>query len=545
MRHRMRRIRWPALATVAVLVAGTGTAYAVTNDDSTGSYRTVRATKGDVEEVLATRGTVDAARRADLEFGTDGTVARLAVAVGDTVRAGQVVARLDTEALEAAVTRARAGVARAVAQLASDEDAQEQAVADAAATPQPGTPQASTPSASPSSDGSLPSTDTVAELQALKDQQAAVVQAQSAATAAITAAKEALAGQTTACADAFTQAPNDPTRSDAGRRDDDTACSAALAGVQARQDDVSSAQDALAKALATLGDTLTEALTTVAASGSTPPKGGSDTPSSPATSAPAPDQSVSGADSGSTSAAKLAADQAGIEKARADLVDARQQLGHAVLRSTRSGRVASLPVAVGDEVSAGDVGAVVVGGRAVSIEGTVPSAKVARVKVGETVDVTTPGQSGTARGTVTGVGLVADTSSGTATYPVTVTVQDPTIPLPTGSQAMLAIVVATAKDVVTLPTSAVTRRAGGASVRTWDGTTLSRTSVTIGTVGAREVEITQGLEAGDEVVLADLDQAITGAADSVNDRGGFNGFPVNGVRGAGPGGGPVTFKSGP
>jgi len=537
----VKRIRWPVLATVAVLVAGSGTAYAVTNDPSTGSYRTVRATKGDVEEVLSTSGSVDAARRADLEFGAAGTVARLAVAVGDTVRAGQVIARLDAHTLQAAVTRARASVARAVAQLEADKDAQAQAVADAASSkPKANKPKSSTPSASPTSSG--PDPDTAAQLQALKDQQDAVLQAQTAATTAIAAAKDALTAQTAACADAYQE--------DGKSGDGDaTACSTALSEVQARQDDVSAAQDALTKALSTLAATLTQALATLSANSATPsddpttPSGGSTTPASDGAVTPTADQPDSS--SGTVTAARLAADQAAIEKARADLVDAQQQLRQAVLRSTRSGRVVSLPVAEGDQVSAGDVGAVVVGGKAVTIKGTVPSAKVGQVKVGETVRVTTPGQPDTAEGTVTAVGLVADTSSGTATYPVTVTVEDPTIPLPAGSQAMLAIVVATAKDVVTVPISAVTRRGDAASVRTWDGKELSRTGVTIGTVGAREVEITHGLEPGDEVVVADIDQAITGAADSLDQRGGFKGIPLGRSAGGGPGGGPVTFKSGP
>lgn len=541
MRHRVKRIRWPVLATVAVLVAGSGTAYAVTNDPSTGSYRTVRATKGDAEEVLSTSGSVDAARRADLEFGAAGTVARLAVAVGDTVRAGQVIARLDAHTLQAAVTRARASVARAVAQLEADKDAQAQAVADAASSKlKASKPKSSTPSASPTSSG--PDPDTAAQLQALKDQQDAVLQAQTAATTAIAAAKDALTAQTAACADAYQE--------DGKSGDGDaTACSTALAEVQARQDDVSAAQDALAKALSTLAATLSQALATLSANSATPsddpttPSGDSTTPASDGAVTPTADQPDSS--SGTVTAARLAADQAAIEKARADLVDAQQQLRQAVLRSTRSGRVVSLPVAEGDQVSAGDVGAVVVGGKAVTIEGTVPSAKVGQVKVGETVRVTTPGQPDTAEGTVTAVGLVADTSSGTATYPVTVTVEDPTIPLPAGSQAMLAIVVATAKDVVTVPISAVTRRGDAASVRTWDGKELSRTGVTIGTVGAREVEITHGLEPGDEVVVADIDQAITGAADSLDQLGGFKGVPLGRSAGGGPGGGPVTFKSGP
>lgn len=541
MRHRTRRFRWPALVVAGVLVAGSGTAYAVTNEGSTGNYRTVRATKGDVEQVLSTSGTVDAARRADLEFATSGTVASVKVAVGDTVKAGQVVATLDTATLEAAVIRAKASVAKAVAQLESDEDAQAQAVSDAASSPQASSPKGND---SPSSGGG----DTAATLAALKAQQEAVTKAQTAASAAISAAKDALAAQTQACADAYQDQPTaDPT--DAAQdqaTDDNTACATALAAVQARQDDVADAQDTLATALSTLAATLSHALATLTTS-QTPTGSAAARSSASAETSDTPSAS-SDPTSGTVTAAQLAADQAQIEQARADLVDARQQLRQAVLRSTRSGRVVALDLAKGDTVSAGDTVATVVGGRAVTIETTVAESRIGQVKVGQKVRVTMPGETDTAEGAVTAIGLVADSSSGTASYPVTVSVEDPAISLPAGSQAMLSIVVSTATDVVTVPTSAVTRRGDGDSavVQTWDGSTLSRKSVTIGTVGAREVEITDGLSAGDEVVLADIDEAISGASDTINDRGGFGNAPVFRIGQGGPAGGgpPVTFKSG-
>jgi multidrug efflux pump subunit AcrA (membrane-fusion protein) len=536
MRHRMRRIRWPALVVAGLLVAGSGTAYAVTSDKSDGNYRTVAATRGDVEEVLQTSGTVDAAHRADLGFATAGTVARVKVALGDTVTAGQVVATLDTTALDTAVTKAKASLARAIAQLASDEDAQAQAVSDAASTPQPSKPGGSMPS-SPAGGGGTPAT-----LATLKAQQAAVTEAQTAATEAIVAAKDALAAQVAACADAYQQA-TPSTEGDTQQPDatvDGDACSTALAEVQARQADVSAAQDALAKALSALAGTLSKALVASSASSART------TGDSPTSTADPSTSDATGATGGTVTAARLASDQASIEQARADLVDARQQRRQAVLRSTRSGRVVALNLARSDEVSAGDVVATVVGGKAVTIETTVPESKIDKVRVGEQVRVTTPGESSGADGTVTAIGLVADSSSGTATYPVTVTVEDPPIALPAGSSALLAIVVATAHDVVTVPTSAITRRASGtgAFVQTWDGTSLSRDAVTIGSVGARTVEVTKGLSAGDRVVIADVDQAITGAADEINDRGRFGQGPVIRLDKAGAGGGPVTFKSG-
>jgi multidrug efflux pump subunit AcrA (membrane-fusion protein) len=558
----MKRIRWPALVTAGLLVAGSGTAYAVTNDGSTGHYRTVRATRGDVEEVLSASGTVDAAHRADLELGADGTVAAVEVALGETVRAGQVIARLDTGDLEAAVTRARASLARALAQLESDEDAQAAAVADAASTPASTPSSPSSPSGNGDSPSSSPGTGTdpalAAALAQLEKEQDAVVDAQTSAGAAIAAAKDALATQTQVCADAYQHQPtgaNDdpdaPAAQESSGSDPNDACAAALADVQTRQGAVSDAQDALADALSTLAGTLSTAVTALEASSKSPSASSTGSPSASATGTPSasgsktPSSNGTNPTSGEVSAAQLASDQAAIEQARADLVDARLQLRQAVLRSTRSGRVVALDVKKGDAVSAGDVAAVVVGGKAVTIATTVPESKVARVAVGQRVRVSTPGESDSAEGTVTAIGLVADSSSGTASYPVTVTVEDPTIALPTGSQALLAIVVGTAKDVVTVPISAITRRGTGASVRSWDGSKLTNEAVTLGTVGARDVEVTDGLSAGDEVVLADIDQAISGASDTLNERGGFGNLPEIRFDKAGPGGGPpVTFRSG-
>lgn len=542
MRHRIRRLRWPIVLVATVVLVGSGTAYAVTRDGSTGSYRTTVATRADVEQTLSTSGTVDAARRADLEFATAGTVARVAVALGDKVKAGQVVARLETDALDAAVTRAEAGLARARAQLEADREAQDQAVADAA-PPAADTPTSSTSSSPPAAGGNA----AAAVLAALGDQQDAVIAAQSAASAAITAAKEALAVQTTTCADAYQQPAEvaqaqEQTQAEGedGANPADLACAEALATVQARQDAVSSAQDDLARALATLSGTLTRAIGALASgtsgtTGTSPSSAAPDSASPSSTSAPstgAPESST-----GTVTAARLAADQAEIEQAEADLVEARQQRRQAVVRSTRAGRVVSLPATVGAEVAAGDPAAVVVGGRAVTIEALVSESQIDQVEVGQSVRVTVPGTTGTAEGTVSAIGLVADSSTGTASYPVTVTVEEPSIPLPAGSQALLAIVVSTASDVVAVPTSAVTRRDDTSSVQVWDGEASTRRTVTLGVVGARTVEVTDGLDPGERVVLADLDAAITDAADSINDRGGFGGVPVFRT-GSGPGGPP-------
>jgi HlyD family secretion protein len=556
--RRGKRIRWPIIGVAAIALAGSGTAYAVTNNGPAANYRTVGAAKGDVDQTLSTNGTVDAARRADLEFATSGTVARLLVAVGDTVKAGQVIAVLDTGELKAAVTRAEATLAQAFARLASDRAAQDDTVAAASTTPSGSMtkPQNNTPSTGGSST-------TAAVLAELKKQQDDVLTAQSAATAAMAAAKEALAAQTEACATAFQDTSPTPSAQDSGDSTanatadttaakaaaatdaDNAACTAALTEVQQRQDDVKDAQDALATALNTLSTTLTKALATLSASGSNPSASARTSASSSASadSTTPSSSSPTGSSGGAVTAAQLASDQAQIEQAKADLVSAQQLLAQATLRSSRSGKVVSLGATLGGDVSAGDTAAVVVGGKAVTVTATVDESKIDQVKVGQVVRVTTPGESASVDGTVSAIGLVADSSSGTTTYPVTVSVEDPTIALPTGSAAAVEIVLGTVKDVVTVPISAIVKRGTGTFVRTWDGTNLTQKSVTLGAMGNGMVEVTQGLAAGDRVVLADVDQAITGASDTVNNRGGFGGNGGPSIKFSGPGGGPpVTFS---
>ena len=89
---------------------------------------------------------------------------------------------------------------------------------------------------------------------------------------------------------------------------------------------------------------------------------------------------------------------------------------------------------------------------------------------------------------------------------------------------------AEASHVLTVPTSAV---ANGV-VRVLDGDTLVRTRVTTGLVGRASVEVSDGLVAGDVVVLADLTQEVpSGDTGTTTGQGGFGG----GQGGPGAGGG--------
>ena len=86
-RQRARRRRIVALGTagaVVLVAAGGGVALAVGGSDD-GRYRTATAERASVEQVIDTVGTIASASRRDASFSVDGTVATVAVTVGQVV----------------------------------------------------------------------------------------------------------------------------------------------------------------------------------------------------------------------------------------------------------------------------------------------------------------------------------------------------------------------------------------------------------------------------------------------------------------------------
>lgn len=100
----------------AVVVAGAGTGIALSaSAPEEATVLTESAQVRDVDVTVAASGTVDPALELGLQFSGLATaeLATLEVEVGDVVAEGDVLATLETEALEAAVASARSGVASA------------------------------------------------------------------------------------------------------------------------------------------------------------------------------------------------------------------------------------------------------------------------------------------------------------------------------------------------------------------------------------------------------------------------------------------------
>lgn len=502
-----RRTLSAAVMAGAVLVAGGGVAFAQVQGTD-GSYRTAVVTEGDVDRTISLAGTISASARRDLSFGVAGTVADVEVSAGDIVRSGADLATLDPTSLEAGVTRANAALAKALAQLESDQSSQAAAVTSAS-TESASSSSAKDATSSESSDASRPSPALTKALAQLATQQKAVTESKSAATAAITSAKEALTAQIAACHEvaddlADSGAPDAEDADESGDSAGLTAqCQTALGAVQAAQDIVAERQDELQTALGNLSETLTDAITAVQEStaSSASPSTGASTPN-------ATESTGGGSGSGGAvvSAATLARDQAVIDTARASLTEAERLLEGAAMTAPFAGKVLSVSVVEGDAVGASDVVIVMVGNGDTTATTTVTTDQIADVAKDQVAMVTPAGASKPVEGVVTSIGLLPESGTDTTAYPVTIELSDE-VAAPEGSTASIALVTGTAEGVLTVPSSAISTVRGTTTTVLTDGEVV-RTPVTVGVVGPARTEITTGLKAGQVVVLADLDVAL-------------------------------------
>lgn len=549
---RSRRVTLPL---AALALAGTAVAAHGAVADDSPRYRTVEAATGDVEQELVLSGVIAPSGRSDLAFGTDGTVARVRVEQGAEVSRGDVLAVLDRASSRAAVDAAASDLADAKAQLADDREAQASAVSAATSASEPATTSrgSGTGSGAGRGSGDAPSaasaatTKVLAELEAGQD---AVQTAQTAASTALAGASAALTSQQQACSDpavvttdaATADAPGEPAEGTTATAVLSEGCAAALVTVQAAQATAADAQGALQEALADLGSTLTKAWGSVDTDSDTDSDTDPDTGAAPATPAASTGSgdalTASGTSGGrSVTAATLAQDQAGIDRAAADLAAAKAALAGAVVRAPADGTVAALSVAAGDDVSAGSTVVTLVAPGLTTVALEVSVTQAARLEVGTTVQVTPAGATEVLGGTVGRIDHTAsaasNASTGTSTtYPVEIVLDDRDLALADGMTASVAVVVGSAQDVVVVPASAIS----DATVAVLDDQGLpERVRVTTGVVGATLVEITDGVEAGDEVVLADLDAALPSADTDTQVPGGVGG----------PGGGGGGFTGGP
>jgi multidrug efflux pump subunit AcrA (membrane-fusion protein) len=234
----------------------------------------------------------------------------------------------------------------------------------------------------------------------------------------------------------------------------------------------------------------------------------------------------------SSSAVQIAATQAQLTDAQGKLTEARSALAAASMTSPIAGTVAQVEIAVGDKVgSSGSAGSsssatgsgssatsagsgsssagsssttaqiVVISTTSWVVEASVGSADLPQLKKGLQAEITPSGSATKIFGTVRSVGIIASSSSsGSATFPVTITVTGSPKGLYAGGAATVSIIVKQVENVLSVQTNAVHTEGGKTVVHQMkDGAQVS-TPVKIGTTYGPVTQIVSGIKAGDKVV---------------------------------------------
>ncbi|MET1002043.1 MAG: HlyD family efflux transporter periplasmic adaptor subunit [Acidimicrobiia bacterium] len=522
-----------ATVAVVVVVALAGIAVAAAGQDPGSGYRTATASFQAVQETLDEVGTIAPVAQATVSFPVAGTVASVDVAAGDSVTAGQVLATLDTASLEANLRTAQAALDRAELTLEQAENGEAVTGGGAGATI-----PAMTTGGAVTFQLIAATTSVDAELQAA---QQAVLDAKKQVDADMLAAHEALESAHQICAALGEPASLDAQATDDSAVDDATACYDALEVALAAQQQLSTSQQALNDAATALDDLLAQRATETSEqeSGETPaPTGDTGNTTQPPTNGgteggTAPPGNNSAPEAASPSSEDLIAYQAEVDAAALDITVAEQALQQAIVVAPIDGTVVSVDIVAGEDVSAAsdEQTISIAGNGGYELTATVSVTDLPDLEIGQVATILPDGTSTTLTGKVVDIGLVATTGTSDTTYPVTISIEGDTAGVRSGSVASVAVVIDEGDDVLSVPTTAIHNDNGNYTVTVLDGDTTETVTVEVGAIGPAWTEIRSGLEEGDVVVIADLDEPLPGSANdgstggTQNPFGGFRGPP--------------------
>jgi HlyD family secretion protein len=404
---------------------------------------TVPVTRGNIQQTVTAPGLLEGTCQVKLEMAVAGRLAEFNARPGDVVRAGAVLAMLETDSLELAVQSARAELAQKEASLkALSQPASAEEVAAARAAVVSAQAKLAETQAGPSDDELTQLSAEMARKQiTLKQAQWAYDQV-------------AYRGDVGAMpqASSLEQATIDFQEAQAAYK---------LAVKGPSEADVASARLELAQAESALADKL---------------RGPGE--------------------------AELAGAQAAVDAARVQLAKAERDLAAATLTAPFDGVVLEVKANAGEMVTAGSELISLADAAAVEVRATVTEEDLPLVQVGQPAELFFD-----ARPDVTVTGRVArivpqrDATATSPVYPIYIALDDAPPGLVPGMTVDASVIVARRADVLRLPRALVRARADGtAQVKVWVNGNVEDRSVKVGLRGDQNVEIVEGLGEGEQVV---------------------------------------------
>jgi multidrug efflux pump subunit AcrA (membrane-fusion protein) len=476
---------WGNIGLAAVLIAASywsAITFLPSSAAAESATRTAKVARGSVLSTVSASGNLAAATNLSLGFSSSGTLTEVDVKAGDTVTAGQVLAKINPASAQAALDTAKANLLAAQEKLSALT-----------------TTSTTTTTVAKSSSNNAQAAQQTAEANA-KQYQAAVDKAskdQNVAQSELTAAQTALI-----------------TAQSAG---DAAATATAQQAVFAAQAKLSSAQTALLTAqIAQSTGTLRDQQTISAAQSSTSSSASSSNTSSSSTSA---------------TDGEIAQATAAVTTAQQSVDSAQTALDKTTLTAPVAGTIATVTAAVGDTVGSSSSSSSSSTGSSSTGTGSTTAANAstssssfitlvnlnsyqvkagfsesdaAKVKTGEAATVTVDSASGkTFNAHVTSMDLLSTTVSNVVTYYAIVTLDTTDEALRPGMTATVSVVSNAVDNVLNVPTAAVqTSGTNGGTVTVIENGQQTRKQVQTGLKGDTSIEITSGLNEGDEVVVS-------------------------------------------
>jgi multidrug efflux pump subunit AcrA (membrane-fusion protein) len=501
--------------------------------------RTATVQMGTVQSTVNATGNVSPVAALSVNFQSAGTVTEIDVKVGDQVKAGQTLAKIDDTQLRAALVSAQASLTSAQDNLASAQQpvtptiAAQNAASLQTAQQQVATAQASLVAAQQTAAvnaNGYQNTVNQAQNQLVRDTNTYSTDQANCATGTTTGSGTG-SGQGGA-ASCTTLLNNDQATLNKDRDSVTNASQQQTSGLLKDQQSIQNAQNSLNSAQNNLA-------TTVAGNN--------------AKAAPTP--------------ASVDSAQAQVDSAQANLATAQKNEANAVLTAPRDGTITAVNGLVGQTVSAGSTTSASTGTSASGASGNSSSSSssafltlddtsslqvvagfaevdASKVQVGQPATITLnalPNQS--IPGQVTKVDVNSTVVSNVVTYNVTTTLTNAPTGVKPGMTASVSVVVGQQSNVLELPTADISTRGGQSTVTLLRAGKQITQVVTTGLVGDQTTEITSGVNQGDVVVAPSVSISSTGTGTGTGtNRGGIGGggggvFFGGGGGGLGGGGG--------
>ncbi|HEX9230897.1 MAG TPA: biotin/lipoyl-binding protein [Jatrophihabitantaceae bacterium] len=264
---------------------------------------------------------------------------------------------------------------------------------------------------------------------------------------------------------------------------------------------------------------------------------------------------------------QVAADKAALTAAKNQLASAKSQLASATMTSPINGVVAAVNLTVGESVSgnaasnpnassdsssndnsSSDPQILVISTNSWLVNATVDATSVGLIKKGNQAQLTVTGASDTVYGTISSIGLVSSSTSGTASYPVVIEVTGSPSGLHDGANVTATLIYKQVSNVLVVPTLALHRNANGGQYveQVKNGKTV-QTTVRVGIASGGQTQIVSGLSAGDKIIVPEVTLGRGGTGNNGNGSGPRSGtfnFPGGGNIKLPAGGGPIVIPGG-